>query len=311
MIPLVLITGFLGSGKTTLLRRIAEQNRQRKQVFLVNELSSVDVDGRQLASDCENVVSLPGGSIFCKCLVTSFIGQLREIAAKYDLPDSPLDMLIVEASGITDPTVAGRMLAETKLNAVYRLAKIVCVIDPGSFLKLLHTLPNILAQVESADLAILNKTDLYEEAILCDVERTLRGLKPSLRTVRAQYCGVSIDWIGDHGLSVQGGDYAACRDPNFASAELLTTRPVDFSRLMIALKDLGDDLYRIKGYVHTAAGTCFVDGTAGTLATHAMTSQEVRTELVLIFRPAAADRVQALLRSFSGSRSLNVKSDAS
>ena len=79
MIALSLVTGFLGSGKTTYLRRLVEQYRGRRLVFLVNEFSPVDVDGPVLRSAEDDVVSLPGGSIFCTCLVTQFVHTLERI----------------------------------------------------------------------------------------------------------------------------------------------------------------------------------------------------------------------------------------
>ncbi len=69
MIFLVLITGFLGSGKTTLLRHINASNPDKKIVFLVNDFSAVDVDYQILSETNDSVISVAGGSIFCKCLV--------------------------------------------------------------------------------------------------------------------------------------------------------------------------------------------------------------------------------------------------
>ena len=82
MIPVALVTGFLGSGKTTLLRRVIATHRDRRLAYLVNEFAPVDVDGRLLAAEGAPVVALPGGSIFCQCLVGSFIEQLRGIAER-------------------------------------------------------------------------------------------------------------------------------------------------------------------------------------------------------------------------------------
>ncbi|MDH3982239.1 MAG: hypothetical protein OES84_04980, partial [Kiritimatiellaceae bacterium] len=79
MIPICLITGFLGTGKTTLLKRIVEENRDRKWIYLVNEFSALDVDGAIVSAENPDVISIPGGSIFCKCLVTEFIGQMTKI----------------------------------------------------------------------------------------------------------------------------------------------------------------------------------------------------------------------------------------
>jgi G3E family GTPase len=79
MLPICLVTGFLGTGKTTFLKNIVAHNRGRKIVYLINEFSAHDVDGAIVSAENPNVVSIPGGSIFCKCLVTEFIGQLSKL----------------------------------------------------------------------------------------------------------------------------------------------------------------------------------------------------------------------------------------
>lgn len=160
MIPITLVTGFLGSGKTTLLKQIIKQNRDRKFVYLINEFSTEDIDGALISNDDTDTITIPGGSIFCKCLVTQFVSQLSKIPEHF----SNVERVIIEASGIADPKVIRKMLKETHLSETYELQSVISVIDPLSFLKLLHTLPNIRSQIEAADLVIINKTDLANQA---------------------------------------------------------------------------------------------------------------------------------------------------
>lgn len=99
MLPICLVTGFLGTGKTTFLKKIVEQNRDRKIVYLINEFSAHDVDGAIVSAENPDVVSIPGGSIFCHCLVTRFIGQLRKITEER----GGFDGVVIEASGMANP----------------------------------------------------------------------------------------------------------------------------------------------------------------------------------------------------------------
>ena len=85
---------------------------------------------------------------------------------RFEDPERPLEGVVIEASGIADPKVTVKMLEETRLDGVYELRTVVSVIDPGTFLKLIHTLPNVIAQVEACDVALVNKTDLHDEAAL-------------------------------------------------------------------------------------------------------------------------------------------------
>ena len=156
MIPLILVTGFLGCGKTTLLKRLVHRHRERRFLYLVNEFNPRDLDGALLQSEGAEVVAIPGGSIFCHCLVTDFMRHLTAIHERF--PD--LEAVIIEASGMANPKAIEQLLAETRMADRFALRQVVTIVDPVSFPKLRHTLPNLRAQVEAADTVILNKQDL-------------------------------------------------------------------------------------------------------------------------------------------------------
>ena len=296
MIPLALITGFLGSGKTTLLRRVIEANRGRKLACLVNEFSPLDIDGRRLGEVSDSVICLPGGSIFCRCLVTAFINQLKDIAELHDDPPGSLEGLVIEASGIADPRVVGRLLEETRLDQVYRLGRVVSIVDPGTFEKLLHTLPNIAAQVEASDLAIVNKADLFDEAALGRTEAAIRSIQPAIRVVRASYCQADVDLFTSVTHPRIGGEYAPCRDEHYATETFATDRPVDLDRFIRQAAALGEDLYRLKGFAWTGRDRMYIESGATGVEVRPAAGAGERTELALIFRPAARPRIEAPLR---------------
>lgn len=295
MISLSLITGFLGSGKTTLLRHIVERCRGRGLVYLVNEFSSLDVDRRLLATEGEQILCLPGGSIFCHCLVTSFIQQLRSIAQQYDLPDRPLGGLVIEASGIADPKVVGRMLEETRLDRRYRLTSVVSIVDPGSFLALRETLPNITAQIEASHMAIINKIDLFGEDRLAEVEAALREINPEIETMRAESCKVDLDLFAPRATRKVSGRYAPCADPHYARMVLRTEGSVDVGRLLSRIRDASADIYRAKGFVFTGDQTLRVDVSAAGVTTYPAPQAEGHSELALIVKPGSEEKVNALL----------------
>jgi len=143
-IPTTLVTGFLGSGKTTLLKRIMQQHAGSKLVLLVNEFSGHDVDGgivQKEAPQGMHVVPVPGGSIFCTCLVAKFIDHLAQIVRDHEA--DPIDGLIIEASGVADPLAVRKLLRETGLQDAIDLRRVISVLDPGTLPRLILTLPNI------------------------------------------------------------------------------------------------------------------------------------------------------------------------
>lgn len=287
MIPICLVTGFLGTGKTTLLKRIVDGNRERRIVYLINEFSAQDIDGAIVSKDNPNVVSIPGGSIFCKCLVTEFIGQLKRIADDWGGGEG----VVIEASGMANPKVIEEMLNETGLDGTYRLASIVSVVDANSFLKLRHTLPNILAQIEAADLILINKTDLNSAEMNAAAQVAIRDINPVAEIKSTVMCATEIDLFCEHAPRGMQGEYAKCRDPNYAAFE--TAERVDPDRLEHFIESNSDYIYRVKGFIE---GELFDYSTTGTVRT-ALNKPATSTRLAWIVKGGAEDRLKRRLKT--------------
>lgn len=309
MLPLCLVTGFLGTGKTTFLKNIVERNRDRKIVYLINEFSAHDVDGAIVSAENPNVVSIPGGSIFCKCLVTEFIGQLKKIAAMAEETDPPeasphldgqdskvgrdlrasrYEGVVIEASGMANPNVIEEMLAETRLDEHFRLATIVSVIDPNSFLKLRHTLPNILAQIEAADAVLINKTDSNPPEKTAEAEAAVQEINPAAERIKTVQCDVQIDLFTAHSPRGLQGEYAKCRDPNYEP--FVTEQPFDGDVLEKFVLENADDIYRVKG---TLADEFFDCSTAGIIRTP---QPGATPALAWIVKGGTAEKITAALQ---------------
>lgn len=285
MLPICLVTGFLGTGKTTFLKNIVAQNRDRKIVYLINEFSAHDIDGAIVSAENPNVVSIPGGSIFCKCLVTEFIGQLKKIAEER----GGFDGVVIEASGMANPKVIEQMLTETKLDQHFRLATIISIIDPNSFLKLRHTLPNILAQIEASDVVLINKTDRNSPEKTAEAEAAVRAINPVAERIKTVQCAVEVDLFSEHVPRGLQGEYAKCRDPNYAT--FVTEQPFDGKALEIFVLEYADDIYRVKGRL---TGEFFDYSTAGVIRTP---QPEAKPALAWILKGGTEEKIAAALKS--------------
>lgn len=258
MLPICLVTGFLGTGKTTFLKTIVTQNRHRKLAYLINEFSARDVDGAIVAAENPNVISIPGGSIFCRCLVSEFIGQLTKIAEGGE----EFEGVVIEASGMADPRVIEDMLKETKLNQKFRLATVVSVLDPNSFLKLRHTLPNILSQVEAADVVLVNKADCNPAEKIEETIRAVKELNPVADCIQTISCKIDLDLFSERLPRGLQGEYAKCRDPNYET--FVTEDSFSGAELEEFVSNNTDAIYRVKG---TLVDEFFDYSTAGVLRT--------------------------------------------
>jgi len=247
LISLVLITGFLGSGKTTFLRHIDETNSDKKIVFLVNDFSAVDIDYQILSKQNDNVISVAGGSIFCKCLVTEFVSQLKLISGKF--PDT--DIVVIEASGIANPSTFKTMLIETKLNEIYSAEKVITIVDPQSLPVLYHTLQNIKNQISLADMVILNKIDVATKDQIDSSMTIINKLNSHAPIIKTNYCELDFNPISIPANSNKFTLENISQKPQsqFGIYSYRQNKPVKLERLYQLIKRYNSDIYRIKGFI--------------------------------------------------------------
>ena len=104
MSRLYLITGFLGAGKTTFLIQFMKQFSSERMHIIVNEFGKGGIDGELLSELGIALDEINNGSIFCSCRLDKFENVLQQV-----LQEKP-DVIIVEASGLSDPTNVKKIL---------------------------------------------------------------------------------------------------------------------------------------------------------------------------------------------------------
>ncbi len=295
-IPICLISGFLGSGKTSYLTQLTRRFQKERWAYLVNEFSVRDVDGLRLKQLGLDVHTIPGGSIFCKCLLSEFILALSDCPAR--LPD--LTGVVVEASGIADPGAVDKLLRESGMDRLYHLASVICLIDPGQFHKLLKTLPAVKHQVQSADVLLVNKCDLYGSAEIDECCALLQTINAGAKLLQTEHGA----WPDNPFLlkreTHEEGELALCRDPAFERIELSVSGfDVDIERLVKDLCDLQGELYRAKGWLKGKNGMCYVDASGGRCNAFPCEEERVSEGLVMIVDGIHAARAFELQRKWN------------
>ena len=191
-IPLVLVTGFLGCGKTTLVKYLLGNMDPALRIGIVqNEYASANIDTSELQSVDRKfeVLEVNNGSVFCVCLLGSFIDSLADFTDQY----SP-DLVIIEASGLSDPIAIAEILQHEKLLVRVYLSAVWCIIDGQNYHKVSKMNTRVERQVMIADRILLNKSDLIEgnpDALL----QSLKDLNPEAEIMTCTYCQVPLQML--------------------------------------------------------------------------------------------------------------------
>ena len=183
---LYLITGFLGAGKTTFLKNFARQFAGRRLRLIINEFGRAGVDGTLLRELDAALDEISNGSIFCACRLDQFEAALEQAAA-----EAP-DVVLVEASGLADPTNVRRVLAQ--FPAVSYQGS-VCVADAARLEKVFSTARACPRQLAVSSLVLLNKTDLATEAQCAEAKALILRANPAARIRRTQLGRFEPEWL--------------------------------------------------------------------------------------------------------------------
>ena len=261
-IALYLVSGFLGAGKTTFLRRLLERLADRKTGLLVNEFGSVGIDGALLPRNGIQMAELNNGSIFCACLKDSFVKTLKAFS------DTPIDLLLIEASGMADPASMPAVLERLApyLPRPYDYRGAVCLVDCTTVLDYLDMLLPLQNQVATADLIVLNKTDLVSEEQVQEIQQSVRTFNPEAAVYRTTYSDVPAELL--EGLVNHGRSGDSSNTPwNRPAVYTLETPPLQGGQEAVRqfCQAIAPLTLRIKGTLVTEEGTLFVDGVCSQL----------------------------------------------
>jgi len=194
---LLIVTGFLGAGKTSFLKQALQAGLLGKAALLVNEFGSVDIDGALLArAGATQLVQLPNGCVCCK-VKTDFQDALTEIANRTRERAIALDRVVLETSGLADPSPLLAQLAESpSMRAMVTDVRVLCVFDMKQGPAVLEQHPESRHQLACADVVLASHGDLLEAGSCAGIHAMLRSRNHHARIFAVEQgvlCGTGRD----------------------------------------------------------------------------------------------------------------------
>ena len=255
MSRLYLITGFLGAGKTTFLKNFIRLFAGEKIQLIVNEFGQEGVDGVLLADLGAYLQEISGGSVFCSCRLDQFEKVLRQSA------DVAADVILVEASGLSDPTGVRKLFSQTDRFPHIDYRGAVCLIDAVRFPKLYATARTCQKQLAASDLAVVNKTDRASKEQLSETLTLIRGQRPDMPVIQTCFGAVDagiLDTLAK-AQALPAGDMPLTAD--LTLRKLLVTidpsiPPYDLQKFIEMFSEV---TFRVKGFIQTSQGMYLAD----------------------------------------------------
>lgn len=265
MIPVVVLAGFLGAGKTTLLNHLLRTSGGTRIGVVVNDFGQINIDAFAVSAQVDSMVSLSNGCLCCAVDGTELDGMLAKLAT------ADLDVIVIEASGLAEPSALVRMVLQAP-GVSY--GGLIYVIDAVEF----AAVPDLSRDLEMADLVVLNKVDRVSALPSFGVPVlpvTFGRIDPALLfEVRPPDMGprqLSFDDLDDHSTHA----HASYDSVTFTSAE-----PLHPKLFMDFLKARPEGLFRAKGFVRFPGGTFMLHTVGGYVSF--TRADDAPTQLVLI-----------------------------
>ena len=260
-VPVHVLTGFLGSGKTTLLNRLLKSQALPHSAVIVNEFGEVGIDHLLVEHSEDNLVELAGGCVCCTVRGDLARTVLDLLNRRTEGRCSPFEQIIVETTGLADPTPIGNLLVtDPDLAHSVHLASVSTTVDAVNGPATLATHPNAVRQVALADQLILTKSDLAGVSANSLPQR-LSDINPRATFTTAAFGELADDvtlfhWPAESATE-QGIDWRAGSHHHHAegidSFVLRRKQPIPGAALALFIEVLtehaGSSLLRVKGLV--------------------------------------------------------------
>jgi G3E family GTPase len=251
-IPLVVLGGYLGAGKTTLLNHVLSNAGQRRVAVLVNDFGDINIDAALIRERTDDVINLENGCICCS-IGGRLVDALVKISARPERPE----LLIIEASGVSDPVKIAQI---GLLDRAFRLYGIIVAVDAeriGETLLDPYVGDIVRRQIVGATALVLTKTDLVTEQEKLTATEAVSSLATTSILLESANGSIPLALIFDasvaprhrtSGLSLAAGERLHSHQ-DICSFSFRSDFRLDRKKLREVFRSLSVPLLRAKGIV--------------------------------------------------------------
>jgi G3E family GTPase len=243
-VPVLLVAGFLGAGKTTVVNHLLTHAGGRRIAAVVNDFGAINIDA-ELIVGADGVVSLSNGCICC-----SLEGDLLRTLAVLLRRDPRPELIVIETSGVADPTDVVRNLMDPVIWREAPLETVLCVVDATTPLAMLED-ALLRSQIRAADVVALSKVDLADAANRAQVRDAVKAIRPAAVVVDALNGDIPAALLfpddADRGPQPREPGPRRPAADRFETLSWTSDQPVSLPRMQQAIGKLAPKLARAKG----------------------------------------------------------------
>ncbi|HZK93442.1 MAG TPA: GTP-binding protein, partial [Prolixibacteraceae bacterium] len=218
-------------------------------------------------------------SVFCVCLLGSFIHSLADFIHQH----RP-DLIILEASGLSDPITISQIMSSSALRNLIWLAHSYTIVDALNFQKTIERVGRNSHQIRVADTILLNKCDLAVES-LSEIRCKLLIINPFAKIVETSFCKIELseESAFHFPVSIMGnGQKDSSGRPDIGSVVIKCTKAVSSENLDYFIRKYSLITYRMKGYINTVNGPMAVQASFEHIEIKPVPDNPYHTEMVII-----------------------------
>lgn len=222
--------------------------------MIVNDFGSICIDRSLLEGEKDQIIALENGCICC-----SLRNNLSDAITTLTSSDDKPDILVIEASGVADPSGILTLLKQKEMQKKVRIAGVICLVDAERISSVSWIMSHLVRkQIKSADLILLNKVDRISESKKAVIRK--EWIPPGIPLLETSYAAIPVSLIlgithtepecsaGEHADHHHHDD----SEHGFSTISWTNTSPIRLSCLNAFMKNLPPTVIRAKGLAYTS-----------------------------------------------------------